>query len=69
MSPVMLVLVGLTVLPLCLLFKRAPWAIPIQEQYKLWRGGTRRALGLVLALPPSLAWRNRHLRRRVLSVG
>jgi len=59
---VMLVLVGraLTVYPLCLLFKRTPWAIPMQEQHILWWGGLRGALslGLALALPPSLAWRN-----------
>ena len=58
----MLVLVGraLTVYPLCLLFKRTPWAIPMQEQHILWWGGLRGALslGLALALPPSLAWRN-----------
>jgi monovalent cation:H+ antiporter, CPA1 family len=59
---VMLVLVGraLTVYPLCLLFKRTPWAIPMEEQHILWWGGLRGALslGLALALPPSLAWRN-----------
>jgi monovalent cation:H+ antiporter, CPA1 family len=56
---VMLVLVGraLTVYPICLLFKRTPWAIPMQEQHILWWGGLRGALslGLALALPPSLA--------------
>ncbi|MGA7383152.1 MAG: cation:proton antiporter [Methylocella sp.] len=59
---VMLVLVGraLTVYPICLLFKRTPWAVPMREQHILWWGGLRGALslGLALALPPSLACRN-----------
>lgn len=59
---VMLVLVGraFTVYPLCLLFRRTRWAIPSRDQHILWWGGLRGALalGLALALPPSLAFRN-----------
>ncbi len=59
---VMLVLVGraLTVYPLCLLFRWTRWAIPGRDQHILWWGGLRGALalGLALALPPSLALRN-----------
>jgi monovalent cation:H+ antiporter, CPA1 family len=57
-----LVLLGraLTVYPLCLLFVRSHWAIPIDTQHVLWWGGLRGALGLALALslPPSLPFRN-----------
>lgn len=53
-----LVLIGrlLTVYPLCLLFLRSKWAIPLCEQHILWWGGLRGALALALALalPPSL---------------
>jgi CPA1 family monovalent cation:H+ antiporter len=59
---VMLVLAGraLSVYPLCLLFTRTQWAIPVREQHVLWWGGLRGALslGLVLSLPPSLAYRD-----------
>jgi CPA1 family monovalent cation:H+ antiporter len=54
-----LVLVGrvFTVYPLCLLFRRSAWAIPMREQHILWWGGLRGALALALALalPPSFA--------------
>ena len=57
-----LVLLGraLTVYPLCLLFVRSRWAIPIDAQHVLWWGGLRGALGLALSLslPPSLPFRN-----------
>jgi CPA1 family monovalent cation:H+ antiporter len=50
---------GLTVYPLCLLFIRSRWAIPIRAQHVLWWGGLRGALGLALALslPSSLPFR------------
>ena len=52
-----LVLAGrvFTVYPLCLLFWRSAWAIPMREQHILWWGGLRGALALALALalPPS----------------
>src|SRR5882672_4191824 len=49
---VVLVLIGraLTVYPLCLLFARSRWAIPMPAQHILWWGGLRGALGLALAL-------------------
>jgi CPA1 family monovalent cation:H+ antiporter len=54
-----LVLMGrvFTVYPLCLLFRRSAWAIPMREQHILWWGGLRGALALALALalPPSFA--------------
>ena len=54
-----LVLAGrvFTVYPLCLLFRRSAWAIPMREQHILWWGGLRGALALALALalPPSFA--------------
>jgi CPA1 family monovalent cation:H+ antiporter len=54
-----LVLAGrvFTVYPLCLLFRRSVWAIPMREQHILWWGGLRGALALALALalPPSFA--------------
>ena len=57
-----LVLLGraLTVYPLCLLFVRSRWAIPVSAQHVLWWGGLRRALGLALSLslPPSLPFRD-----------
>ncbi len=59
---VVLVLIGraLTVYPLCLIFARSRWAIPMPAQHILWWGGLRGALALALALalPPSLAFRN-----------
>ena len=55
-----LVLIGrlLTVYPLCLLFSRSKWSIPLREQLVLWWGGLRGALALALALalPRSLAF-------------
>ena len=57
-----LVLLGraLGVYPLCLLFVRSRWAIPVSDQHVLWWGGLRGALGLALSLslPPSLPFRN-----------
>lgn len=57
-----LVLLGraLTVYPLCLLFVRSRWAIPVSTQHVLWWGGLRGALGLALSLslPPPLPFRN-----------
>lgn len=57
-----LVLFGraLTVYPLCGLFARSRWAIPLGEQHILWWGGLRGALALALALslPASLAYRD-----------
>jgi monovalent cation:H+ antiporter, CPA1 family len=54
-----LVLAGrvFTVYPLCLLFRRSAWTIPMREQHILWWGGLRGALALALALalPPSFA--------------
>jgi CPA1 family monovalent cation:H+ antiporter len=60
-----LVLAGrlLTVYPLCLLFRRSTWAIPLRQQHVLWWGGLRGALALALALalPASLAFHNQIL--------
>ncbi len=57
-----LVLFGraLTVYPLCLLFARSRWVIPISAQNVLWWGGLRGALALALALslPVALPLRN-----------
>ncbi len=59
---ILLVLVAraLTVYPLCLLFARSRWAIPMPAQHVLWWGGLRGALGLALALslPESLPMRD-----------
>jgi CPA1 family monovalent cation:H+ antiporter len=59
---VVLVLIGraLTVYPLCLIFARSRWAIPMPAQHLLWWGGLRGALALALALalPESLPFRN-----------
>lgn len=41
---------ALTVYPLCQLFRRSRWAIPLAEQHVLWWGGLRGALALALAL-------------------
>lgn len=50
----------LTVYPLCALFRRTGWAIPMAKQHVLWWGGLRGALALALALslPPSLPLRD-----------
>jgi CPA1 family monovalent cation:H+ antiporter len=57
-----LVLAGrlLTVYPLCALFLRSRWAIPLREKHVLWWGGLRGALALALALalPPSMTFHN-----------
>lgn len=57
-----LVLAGrfLTVYPLCALFHRSAWAIPLRKQHILWWGGLRGALALALALalPPKLPLRD-----------
>jgi len=47
-----IVLVGraLTVYPICLMFGRTRWAVPLREQHVLWWGGLRGALALALAL-------------------
>jgi CPA1 family monovalent cation:H+ antiporter len=59
---VVLVLIGraLTVYPLCLIFARSRWAVPMRAQHLLWWGGLRGALALALALalPESLPLRN-----------
>ncbi|HEX3884093.1 MAG TPA: sodium:proton antiporter [Stellaceae bacterium] len=61
-TAILLVLAGraATVYPLCLIFARSRWAVPLREQHILWWGGLRGALALALALalPPSLAWRH-----------
>lgn len=61
-TAIVLVLVAraATVYPLCLIFARSRWAVPLREQHVLWWGGLRGALALALALalPPTLPWRN-----------
>ncbi len=51
---------ALSVYPLALLFHKTRWSIPLKEQHVLWWGGLRGALslGLALALPQSLPFRN-----------
>jgi CPA1 family monovalent cation:H+ antiporter len=41
---------ALTVYPLCLLFARSRWVIPLSVQHILWWGGLRGAVGMALAL-------------------
>jgi CPA1 family monovalent cation:H+ antiporter len=50
----------ISVYPLCALFHRSAWRIPMREQHVLWWGGLRGALALalVLALPPSFPLRD-----------
>jgi CPA1 family monovalent cation:H+ antiporter len=50
---------GATVYPLCLLFSRSRWQVPMRDQHVLWWGGLRGALALALALalPTKLALR------------
>ena len=59
---VVLVLMGraLSVYPLCMMFARTRWVVPLREQHLLWWGGLRGALALALALalPPELAMRS-----------
>ena len=61
-AAVLSVLVGrfLSVYPVCWLFRRSAWAVPLREQHVLWWGGLRGALGLALALslPLSLPMHN-----------
>jgi CPA1 family monovalent cation:H+ antiporter len=55
--PALAVAVGLAlagraaaVYPICLVFSRSRWAVPLNEQHLLWWGGLRGALALALAL-------------------
>lgn len=41
---------GLSVYPLCLLFRRTGWALSSRDQHVIWWAGLRGALGLALAL-------------------
>jgi CPA1 family monovalent cation:H+ antiporter len=56
---IVLVLAGraLSVYPICLLFRRTRWALPLRDQHVVWWAGLRGALGLALALslPDELA--------------
>ncbi|MFI4939400.1 MAG: cation:proton antiporter [Burkholderiales bacterium] len=65
--PALLMTIGLvvvaravTVYPICFMFRRTQWAIPMPEQHILWWGGLRGALALALALalPPAFGYRN-----------
>lgn len=49
-----------SVYPLCALFQRSAWRVPMREQHVLWWGGLRGALALalVLALPPGIPLRD-----------
>jgi len=51
---------GITVYPICFIFRNSRWNIPIPEQHVLWWGGLRGALALALtlALPPEFDHRN-----------
>lgn len=51
---------AVSVYPLCYIFRGTRWAIGLRQQHVLWWGGLRGALalGLSLALPPTLPWRN-----------
>ena len=50
---------AIAVYPVCLMFARTRWAIPLNEQHLLWWGGLRGALALALALalPPLIPQR------------
>ncbi|MBV9289429.1 MAG: sodium:proton antiporter [Hyphomicrobiales bacterium] len=52
MLAVLLALAGraAAVYPICLLFSRSRWAMPVSDQHFLWWGGLRGALALALAL-------------------
>jgi CPA1 family monovalent cation:H+ antiporter len=58
----LLVLVArlVSVYPLCALFHRSRWQVPLRDQHVLWWGGLRGALALalVLALPPGFPLRD-----------
>ena len=41
---------AVAVYPICLVFSRSRWAVPLREQHLLWWGGLRGALALALAL-------------------
>jgi CPA1 family monovalent cation:H+ antiporter len=49
-----------SVYPLCALFHRSRWQVPLRQQHVLWWGGLRGALALalVLALPPGFPLRD-----------
>jgi CPA1 family monovalent cation:H+ antiporter len=49
---ILLALLGraIAVYPICLVFFRSRWAVPLNEQHLLWWGGLRGALALALAL-------------------
>jgi CPA1 family monovalent cation:H+ antiporter len=50
---------AIAVYPVCLIFARTRWAVPLNEQHLLWWGGLRGALALALALalPPHIPQR------------
>jgi CPA1 family monovalent cation:H+ antiporter len=47
------------VYPICLIFSRSRWAVPLGEQHMLWWGGLRGALALALALSLPGSWPRR----------
>ncbi len=58
---VLLALAGraMAVYPVCLIFSRSRWAVPLREQNMLWWGGLRGALALALALSLPASWPRR----------